>query len=51
MGCSDCCYSAFSKGNKYVVCKFFNQVINTNERNWCPSYKSRNAKFGLKKRI
>ena len=50
-GCIDCFYCAKSGGNVYIVCKFFNQVINTHEKNGCPSYKSKGKKFGLKKRI
>lgn len=51
VGCKDCFFCAKSAGNVYIVCKFFNQVINTNEKNGCPSYKGGKKKFGLKKRI
>lgn len=51
VSCFDCFYCAKSGGNVYIVCKFFNQVINTHEKSGCPSYRSREKKFGLKKRI
>lgn len=39
--CLNCFYGA-SKGNQYVVCKFFNKVINIKEFNGCYSFKSKN---------
>lgn len=38
--CLNCFYGA-SKGNKYVVCKLFNRVVNLKNFNGCPSYKSK----------
>lgn len=48
--CVTCKYGGH-KGNVYVVCKYFNRVINTKEFNGCPSYQSKNMKLGLEKKL
>lgn len=48
--CRECKYGA-SKGNVYVVCKYFNRVINTKEFNGCSSFVLKRIKGNLKKNI
>ena len=48
--CIECQYGA-SKGNVYVVCKYFNKVINTKVFSGCPSFKSKKTKGNLTKEI
>lgn len=44
--CINCKYST-SSGNIYIVCKYFNKVINTKKFNGCSSFKSKRVKEGL----
>lgn len=46
--CFNCKYGA-NKGNVYIICKYFNKVINTKHFNGCSSYKSKNIKMGYSK--
>ena len=46
--CMECEYGS-SKGNVYVVCRYFNKVINTKNFSGCPSYKSKRIKGKLTK--
>jgi len=48
--CINCKYSA-NNGNPYIVCKYFNKVINTKEFDGCPSFKSKRVKEGLSKNM
>lgn len=48
--CNNCKYCANRKG-VYIVCKYFNQVVNTKQHNGCPSFKSVSRKYGMDKRI
>lgn len=51
VNCRDCKYCSDSCGRVYIICTFFNQVINTVNKNGCPSYKSKGKKFGLKRSL
>lgn len=48
--CNSCKWGS-SKGNVYVICKYFNKVINTKKFNGCSSYQSKSFKGSLKKNI
>ena len=48
--CIECKYGT-SKGNVYVVCTYFNKLINTKEFNGCPSFKSKRIKGNLTREI
>ena len=49
VNCKDCRFCSNSCGRVYIICTFFNQVIDTSVRNGCPSFRSRGKKFGLKR--
>ena len=48
--CIDCMYCA-NNGNIYIVCKYFNKVINTKKFNGCSSFKSKRIKGNLNRDI
>lgn len=46
--CNNCIYGS-SKNHTFVICKFFNKVIDTRKNNVCSSHKSKNMKYKTKK--
>lgn len=45
--CNNCTYGS-SKNHTFVICKLFNQVIDTRKNNVCTKYKSKNMRYKLK---
>ena len=50
VSCMSCQYCS-SSGGVYIVCRYFNKVINLKHFDGCPSYKGKNFKAGLSRDI
>ena len=50
VSCNTCKYCVNRKGT-FIVCTYFNQLVDTKKHNGCPSFKSVSRKYGVQREI